>query len=64
MIESWNVDWNKDRQSEVLELIKKYGYKQVISRRDFIFAFNNENLCKKVEARLNEQRPGSLVVFK
>jgi len=64
IVECWNDDWYNERKNSMLELIKQYGYKQVLVRRGYIFAFNNVDLSKRVEARMNEQVPGSRVVFK
>lgn len=64
MVECWGDDWYKERREQMLEIIKQSGYKQVIVRRNFIFAFNDINLSKKVENRINEQVPGSKVMFK
>lgn len=64
MIECWSDDWYKERKEQMIEIVKQSGYKQVVLRRNFIFAFNDINLTKKVEQRINEQVPGSKVVFK
>lgn len=64
MVECWSDDWYKERREAMIELIKQAGYKQVLLRRNFIFAFNDVNLLKKVENRINEQVPGSKVMFK
>jgi FkbM family methyltransferase len=64
MIECWNDDWYKERKDAMIELLQQYGYKQVLVRRGFIYAFNDINLSKKVEQRLSEQVPGSKVMFK
>lgn len=64
MVECWGDEWYKERKEAILELIKEYGYKQVLLRRNFIFALNDVNLSKKVEQRINEQVPGSMVMFK
>jgi len=64
MIECWSDEWYKERKEAMIEIIKECGYKQVLLRRNFIFAFNDINLFKKVEQRINEQLPGSRVVFK
>lgn len=64
MVECWGDDWYKERKEAMLQIIKDCGYKQVMLRRNFIFAFNDINMFKKVEQRINEQIPGSKVVFK
>jgi len=64
MIECWNADWYADRKKEMLDLVKQYGYKQILLRRDFIFALNDFDLMKAIEKRINEQIPGTLVMFK
>lgn len=64
MVECWSDEWYKERKEAIIEIIKDCGYKQVLLRRNFIFAFNDINLFKKVEQRINEQLPGSRVVFK
>jgi FkbM family methyltransferase len=64
MIECWNDDWYKERKDAMIEVLQQYGYKQVLVRRGFIYAFNDINLSKKVEQRLSEQVPGSKVMFK
>lgn len=64
IVECWSDDWYSERKNSMLELIKQYGYKQVLLRRGYIFAFNNFDLFKRVETRMNEQVPGSRVIFK
>lgn len=64
MVECWGDEWYKERKDQIIEIVKESGYKQVLLRRNFVFAFSNSNLSNKVEQRLNEQVPGSKVVFK
>ena len=64
IIECWGEEWYTERKNLMLETIKQYGYKQVLLRRGYIFAFNNFDLTKRVEMRMNEQVPGSRVLFK
>jgi len=64
MIECWGAEWYADRKKEMLDLVKQYGYKQVLLRRDFIFALSDFDLTKAIEKRINEQVPGSMVMFK
>lgn len=64
MIESWDVEWNLEQRTKVIELLNKYGYPKIIEKRNFIFALNDFELVQKVQDRLDKQVPGSLVVFK
>jgi len=64
IVECWGNDWYKSRKEQVAKLIKDYGYMQVIHRRDYIFAFKDVELSKKVSQRMDEQLPGTRVMFK
>lgn len=64
IVECWSNEWYKQRKEQILQLIREYGYMQVIQRRDYIFAFKDEALSRKVIERLDAQLPGTRVVFK
>lgn len=64
IVESWGSEWYKSRKESVHSLIKEYGYMQIINRRDYLFAFKDVELSKKVVERLDSQLPGTRVIFK
>lgn len=64
IVECWGSEWYKERKEKIHALLKEYGYMQILNRRDYIFAFKDHELSKKVVERLDTQLPGTRVMFK
>ena len=63
-VEFWEDDFYQKEKESIKELLKAYGYKQILESSSYLYALNNEDLAKKILAKIETQKPGSLVTFR